>query len=229
MNYDELTEAAHQLDTAKRATAKFRDISVDWGLLAFGETIPAQGTTSHHMSAAVDRNGHACTVRVTYDDLTKTAKQLEIARQATAKYRDIRVARADGYSAYGIYVPGMGIHYAKPPSKQFDLQHPDVLLHERDGTAPEGYALVAVSYFFEADADPIGQPNNPPFANSLATWHQHDKLCVFSDRSVSSVLSETQCKTQGGMFVPSTPWMLHLWIWKDNPLGLFSMTNPNVQ
>lgn len=253
VTYEQLTKTAELLQIAERAAAEDHVFALQSSIIAFGQSMPSDDMVMmdrrelqdalrrvsqladqrplavHQMGVAADDHDHACTVTVTQDELTKTAQQLETAKRATAKYRDIGVARSDGYSPYGIYVPGMGIHYAKPPSEVFDLYHPDVLLYERNGTGPEGYALVAVSYFFNADADAAGQPKNPPFAKSLAIWHRHTNLCVFSDHGVTGLLTEAQCKAQGGRFMPFTAWMMHAWIWKDNPLGVFSMTNPNVQ
>ena len=32
----------------------------------------------------------------------------------------------------------------------------------------------------------------------------------------------------GGIWTPSFGWMIHVWVVVDNPLGVFSMWNPNV-
>src|SRR5215468_806897 len=48
---------------------------------------------------------------VTFAELETTAAQLEKARRATEKYRNVQMAEADGYKATGPDVPGMGIHY----------------------------------------------------------------------------------------------------------------------
>jgi hypothetical protein len=174
---------------------------------------------------------------VTYADLETTAAQLEKARRATEKYHDVREAEADGFQAIGPDVPGMGIHYVhlrrNHPSgasvSGFDVEHPDILLYEKDTASPGGYALVGVSYLFNAETDSDGQPKNPPFPKSLASWHRHSDLCVFPDRSVKSRMNQEQCKAEGGRFTALTQWMVHAWIWKDSPAGVFSPKNPNVQ
>jgi hypothetical protein len=175
---------------------------------------------------------------VTFAELETTAAQLEKARRATEKYRDVSVAEADGFRAIGPEVPGMGIHYvhvAGPPQpgagsgpSGFDVEHPQILLYEKDSASHAGYALVGVSYLLTAEADSEGQPKNPPFPKSLASWHRHSDLCVFPDRSVKVDLSAEQCTAQGGSFTGLTQWMVHAWIWKDSPKGVFSDTNPNV-
>jgi len=46
---------------------------------------------------------------------------------------------------------------------------------------------------------------------------------------VKTNLGDEQCKADGGRFTALTQWMIHAWIWKDSPAGVFSPTNPNVQ
>src|SRR5262249_25464035 len=114
-------------------------------------------------------------------------------------------------------------------SPVFDVEHPDILLYEKDAASPSGYALVGVSYLFNAEPDRDGQPKNPPFPKSLAAWHRHADLCVFPDRSVKGQLTADQCQALGGQFTALTQWMVHVWIWKDSPTGVSSPTNPAVR
>lgn len=188
-----------------------------------------QGLTGHHMEMSMGHAHRGGGVPVTYDELTRTATQLETARRATEKYKDIRAAEADGYRAYGPDVPGMGIHYVGPHSGGFDVERPNILLYEKNPAAPGGYSLVGVSYLLAAEEDADGQPKNPPFPKSLASWHRHENICVLADRSTPIGLNEDQCKARGGAFTPETQWMIHAWIWKDSPTGVFSPTNPTVQ
>lgn len=202
-------------------------------LLALSAFTSGQQMTEHDMSAhsmgmSMGHEHGASIASVTYEELTRTATQLEAARRATAKYQDVRVAEADGYHAIGPDVPGMGIHYVGSHSAPFDVEHPDILLYEKNPQAPGGFSLVGVSYLLRAEADSDGQPKNPPFPKSLASWHRHANLCIFPDRSVKGNLSETECAAKGGRFNALTQWMVHAWIWKDSPTGVFSPTNPTV-
>lgn len=198
-----------------------------FGVLAAQQQEANQQMTAHPMPM----HGHepAASVRLSYQDLTKTAAMLETARNATAKYQDVRVAEAEGFRAIGPDVPGMGIHFVGPHRNSFDIAHPDILLYEKNPSAPSGFSLVGVSYLLNAETDTDGQPKNPPFPKLLATWHRHSNLCVFPDRSVRTDLSQGDCTTQGGRFSALTQWMVHAWIWKDSPDGVFSPTNPDVQ
>jgi len=173
---------------------------------------------------------HASGAAVSYAELKDTVAQLDAARRATQKYRDVHVAEADGYRAMGPDVPGMGLHYVLlREQKGFELEQPAILLYEKDASAPGGFALVGVSYLLTAAEGSDGQPVNAPFPKALAKWHRHENICVLPDRSTPPGLTEAQCTAQGGHFTAETQWMVHAWIWKDSPLGVFSPTNPNVR
>lgn len=184
-------------------------------------------------------HGHATGAPVSYAELKDTVNMLDRARQATAKYQDVRVAEADGYQAIGPDVPGMGVHFvrtrkASGPDEAgsktgFDIDRPPILLYENNPSAAGGYSLVGVSYLLNAPEGADGQPLNPPLPKSLATWHRHENICVLPDRSTPKGLTEQQCRERSGHFTAETQWMVHAWIWKDSPLGIFSPTNPDVR
>ncbi len=166
---------------------------------------------------------------VSYAELERTSELLAAARAATAKYQDVRQAEADGYRAIGPYVPGMGIHYVRSGAPDtFSVAKPPILLYDRD-SAHGVLRLIGVSYLLVSPTGPDGQPQSPPFPNSLASWHRHNNVCVLPDNSASVQLTDAQCRVQGGQFTEQTSWMLHVWIWKDNPEGVFSSTNSLVK
>jgi hypothetical protein len=186
---------------------------------------------SHHHGMDMDmHHEQGMAVAVSFADLTKAATLLETARRATEKYKDVLVAEADGYNQIGPDVPGMGIHFVgSRTGSAFDIEHPSILLYEKTAAAADSYALVGVSYLLNAPEDSDGQPTESPFPKSLARWHRHANICVLADRSVKTSLSADQCKSEGGRFTAETQWMIHAWIWKDSPAGVFSPTNPAVQ
>jgi hypothetical protein len=174
-------------------------------------------------------HGHSAGAPVSFTELKETLSYLERAREATAKYRDVRVAEADGYRAIGPDVPGMGIHYVLPAEQNgFDAEKPPILLYEKNQSAPGGFALVGVSYLLNAPEGPDGQPLNSPFPKALAVWHRHENICVLPDRSATAGSSAERCREKGGHFSAETQWMVHAWIWKDSALGVFSPENPSV-
>src|SRR5262249_29907023 len=126
-------------------TSVNRAIAVGLALCAAYATQAHAQSDPHamHMGTAHD---HSAVAQVTFSELETTAAQLETARRATEKYRDVQTAEADGYPAIGPDVPGMGIHYvhsgpdrrstAGSQPQEFDVAHPDILLYEKDAASP---------------------------------------------------------------------------------------------
>lgn len=199
-----------------------RQTVVGLGLLITGMAImPAAG----HGTEAMQHSSAGAAV--SFAELQATVQALEAARAATEKYRGVRAAEADGYRAIGPYVPGMGFHYVNPRIQGFDITRPPVLLYEQDVSAPEGLSLVGVAYMLAAPAGPDGQPTAAPFPRALAAWHKHYDICLIGN-GVQMHRGATDCEQQGGRFIAETPWMVHVWIWKDSPAGVFSPSNPSV-
>jgi hypothetical protein len=150
--------------------------------------------------------------------------QLAAAKRATARYRDIDVARADGYIQVTQFIPTLGLHLAKLSqySKPFDPTTPSVLLYEPDGTGePE---LVGVAYSLKKSSE------TPPegFAGSSDHWHYHRNLCFLLNGTVTITPTLADCSARNGIFQKETNWLLHAWIWKPNPAGVFVETNFSV-
>jgi len=172
---------------------------------------------------------HSAGVPISFAELKNTVAQLERTRQATAKYQDVRVAEADGYRAMGPNIPGMGVHFVLTlEPKGFDVEKPPILLYEKNQDALGGYALVGVTYLWNAAEGPDGQPLDPPFPKSLARWHRHANICVLPGLENPHGLNEKECRERGGHFVAQAQWMVHAWIWKDSSSGVFSQENPTV-
>jgi hypothetical protein len=192
--------------------------------------IPPDGKAQASSGTMMPHRSHANGAALTYAELKNTADELERARQATAKYQDVHVAEADGYQMVGGDMPGMGIHYVltlEPNS--FDIEKPPILLYVKNSTQPGEYSLAGVGYFWNAPEGPDGQPLNSPFPKSLAVWHRHENICVLAHLENPHGLSESQCREQGGHFIAKTQWLVHAWIWKDNPTGVFSPENPALR
>ena len=142
-----------------------------------------------------------------------TKPDLERARAATHRFRDIRVAREAGYTEtsgecaedpkYG----GMGIHYANPEyleDGELDVTKPEVLVYQR---TPSGRLRLGAIEYFQADADQdLDTDDDRPFLFGLpfdGPMHGHE---------------------------PGMPkhYDLHVWLYRANPAGLFSAWNPRV-
>jgi hypothetical protein len=192
-----------------------------------GHASQSEAGAEHQVRTGRSHGGEA--VAVTFADLQSTVETLKRAQSATEKYLDVRAAEADGYRVFGPYVTGMGFHYVNTRLARagFDAEHPPILLYEKDDDAASGLRLVGVSYTLPVHAGDDAQPVVAPFPRALAAWHRHANICLFADRSVRTKL-EVECIQQGGRFIAETDWMLHAWIWKDNPAGVFNPTNPEI-
>jgi hypothetical protein len=218
-------EGGNQMKAIRRTMALFFVLS----LTAVAQMSPV-GKEQASSGATMPHPSHANGAALTYAELKNTATELERARQATAKYQDVRAAEADGYQRVGGDMPGMGIHYVLTMEPdRFDIEKPPILLYVKNSAPQGGYSLVGVGFFWNAPEGPDGQPLNSPFPKSLAVWHRHENICVLPHLENPHGLSESQCREQGGHFIAKTQWLVHAWIWKDNPTGVFSAENPALQ
>lgn len=185
--------------------------------------------SANTQAAQDDKDPHAeeYPAAVSYEDLKKTLAQVERMREATAKYRDVNVALANGYVERGVEIKGMGIHFVKEMEPEtFNLDDPPMLVYEKAPSAPGGFSLVGVMYILKSQEGPDGQPVDPPFAKPLAIWHKHAHVCMLSKIEHSTKLSLAECQQRGGHF--NDLWVIHAWVWKDSPVGVFSPKNPVV-
>lgn len=153
-------------------------------------------------------------------------RQLAAAKRATTRYRDIAAARADGYRQVTQFIPGLGLHLAnlRISDRTFDPARPNVLLYMPDGNG--GLELAGVAY---SVARSPAWPDGPPgFAGGSDVWHYHEDLCFLPGGQVSIAPSADACRSRHGFFQRRTDWLLHAWIWRINPKGVFTEYNPNV-
>ena len=128
-----------------------------------------------------------------------TLWELQQARAATARYRDIKNAVKDGYVDIDVVRQNMGYHFLKMDNLDatFDFRKPEILVYNKmeDGSMQ----LVAVEY-----AVPIPlSPNNAPagFTGDNDVWKYDTDFNL---------------------------WLLHAWVWYHNPEGVFNPTNSLV-
>ena len=146
--------------------------------------------------------------------------ELEQARRSLDKYRDPVVAVHDGYfSTVGCveylegggegtmqYAPGgMGVHFLNLQlvGPRLDPTKPQVLIYEPAG---EKLRLVAAEWFVPVQA---AGPTRPT---------------IFGKELEGPMEGHTPLMPEG-----LHHYDLHVWLWKDNPAGLFSATNSAVK
>jgi hypothetical protein len=101
-----------------------------------------------------------------YPGLSFTTKsELQQARFATAKYKNIENAIADGYQDIHVDMENMGHHFMKASlvDDQFDISHPEILVYNKDERGIQ--QLVAVEY-----AVPLQYSQPEGFTGSGDVW-----------------------------------------------------------
>lgn len=161
--------------------------------------------------------------QTTTDGLSAEASQsLAEVRAATAKYHNVDVALADGYVATDVCFlledGGMGYHYVN-----FDLlgqapiaNQPAILLYEDSESG--GVRLTGVEYF------------SPVFVNGGVVLDPNTDPRHLGEISPAPTLFEHTFDGPMPGHFEGMPWHydLHVWLWKDNPSGIFYHTNPRV-
>lgn len=140
--------------------------------------------------------------------LASTQSDLAKLRQATAQFHRPEVAKAAGYDLrpgldHCFNNPGvgaMGFHYIDTSILDLtvDLLHPEAMVYV---PSPNGLQLGAVEYIVPAEP-----------------WDEE-----YGADAPPQLLGETfELNEALGVYV------LHAWIWKNNPTGIFKGWNPNV-
>jgi hypothetical protein len=148
-------------------------------------------------------------------------KTLASIRGATAKYQREDVAIADGYAPDPVCVSSpdgaMGIHYVKPQlvmNPSVDPTAPEVLLYTE---LPNGKRkLVGVEYLVPVivDGEPWFGPGPPPAG-------EFNPAPTLGGQTFDGPMPGHN---------PFMPWHydLHVWVWSNNPSGMFAPWNPAV-
>ena len=129
----------------------------------------------------------------------KTVWELQQARAASSKYRNIKNAMDDGYLDINVILPNMGYHYLNPDllDNHFDPTKPEILVYNK--RANGSMELVAVEYAVPIPLTPELAPAG--FSGSADVWTKNTGFDL---------------------------WLLHAWVWHFNPDGVFSPMNMNV-
>ena len=142
---------------------------------------------------------------------------------ASRKYDDIAVAETEGYVAVSKCESSadgtMGVHYGHPDKMAAppDVGNPPLLLYL---PKPEGQQLVAIEYFqpILQDGEPyFGSPSEPPREDFLPKNPPE----LFDGQPFDGPMAGHN---------PEMPWHYdqHVWLYADNPDGLFAMWNSAI-
>lgn len=143
---------------------------------------------------------------------TRPQDPLDVIRDATRSFQQVDAALAAGYTPAGPCVShptmgGMGFHYSKQAlvDAVVDLRSPETLLY---APGPGGSrVLVGVEFLVPADAWDASNAAPPSVAGQ-----------TFDDHRAPAA--------RHGL--PFPHYDLHVWVWKENPSGMFAPFNPTV-
>lgn len=161
---------------------------------------------------------------VTEENLRFAEQFLLDVRRETARFQNVAVALSEGYFQITPDLPLIGAHFFNPghSGSGLDAARPGIVLYEDDGAG--GWRLVGLAYMLPKAPGDDTPPQTP--LGSLVAWHYHTNLCFTLGAGVTIADGQAQCP---GLFVAETPWLLHVWAWKDSPEGVFNHANSLLQ
>jgi hypothetical protein len=185
------------------------------------------GEAAGHAHASGDDKGlgmlnnghHGKFTNVELDPLAQARldSQLAVTREVAATYPTLADAVKAGYRRQGPYTAGLGIHYGRYNNtngdgemSREDLLNPMTILY--DGTEPTS-KIAGFMYYSFSEKEPEG------FIGPNDHWHYHTDTCVKylpngdidSPLGADQAVTVKQCQAVGGMLIPKTGWMVHVW------------------
>jgi hypothetical protein len=165
----------------------------------------------------------------TSEDLARADAVVKALRPGIEKYRDYRVAIADGYQPFLPNLPQPQYHFTNYwngflEAFAFDPARPTSLLYKK---TPHGYELIGAMYTMPKNATE-GQLNQR-IPLSVARWHAHVNLCMPPKGQgaradwtkfglAGSISTPEACAEAGGHFLPQIfGWMVHVYPFKGSP------------
>jgi len=166
--------------------------------------------TALWLSLPLSRATHAQTVTPAHHG-TETGPLIKVVREVTERFRDVRVAEAEGYAlAFGCVSGGdygaMGLHYVNFPlvlDGVLDPRRPEIVIYE---PLPNGRLRLVGADFLVLASD----------------WHSKNPA---PPELMGQLLHLFESPNRFGL--PDF-YTLHVWAWKENPTGTFSNWHANV-
>jgi hypothetical protein len=124
-------------------------------------------------------------------DIARAGQIIRVMRTQLSKYRDYKVAEADGYLPYMESVPQDVYHFTNASQTRaewlgdIDLKRPGSLLYEKKSFT--GYQLVGAMYSAPATDTPEQLDRIIPLG--LTRWHQHTNICLPAGISEDDVMN----------------------------------------
>lgn len=171
-------------------------------------------------------------------DQEKADQIVQSARAVAEKYRDYKVALADGYRIFLPKVPQKQYHFtnyanAAQARYRFDPSLPTSLLYEKHG---DDYKLIGIMYTAPKNATEDELDARVPL--SIAQWHAHVNFCLpphdLNEEDVlprskkfglrGSISTKEACDAAGGKFFPQVfGWMVHVYPFEQKAENIWSV------
>ena len=185
--------------------------------------------TTAHMRMAPHRVADAA-------DSARAAAMVSVARSSLAKYKDVKLAEADGFERFLPRVETQAIyHYTSRANAiaamfKLDAAKPTSLLYRKDATG----RMVLVGVMYTAPWMATAQELDDRLPLGMAHWHEHVNFCRPSRQAMRSgrekpnaatlvkwlrISSREECEAAGGRFLPRVfGWMAHAYVFAgDSP------------
>jgi len=168
-------------------------------------------------------------------DDARAAALVVTVRQAIEKYKDYKVALADGYQVFLPRIPQPIYHftnsrYTFKARSEFDASHPGSLLYKKTA---DGYELVGA--MFTAGKNATEDELNARVPLSVARWHKHVNFCfprisqLLETSSAKpkgywrTISTEDACAQAGGRWYPEIfGWMVHVYPYETDPAKIWA-------
>ena len=171
-------------------------------------------------------------------DSIRAAKLVTELRTSIAKYKDVKLAVADGFRQFAPQIKDQHVYHftnyqwALENAFRFNPEKPTSLLYKKDGAG--NFVLIGAMYTAPKRYTESQLDERVPL--SVAQWHKHVNWCLppkgdpslwqakKNDRPVFGPLgvsTEKECEAAGGKFEPEVfGWMVHA--------NVFASDDPNV-
>jgi hypothetical protein len=170
-------------------------------------------------------------------DEEKAQQVVESARKAAEKYKDYRVALANGFKIFHPEIPQKQYHftnywYGFEAATHFNPDHPTSLLYEKHG---DDYTLIGVMYTAPKNSNEDQLNSRVPL--SIAQWHAHVNMCIPPEDKRKemfganpkfglhgSIITKDACDAEGGKFLPQIfGWMVHVYPFEQKQEDIWSV------
>lgn len=198
----------------------------------------AAKTANDSMSGHMDMGAHMYMTSLRTpnpDDQKRAAEIVEMVGKSIEKYKDYRVALADGFKPFFPNVRQDVYHftnyrYGAESQFEFNPEHPTSLLYTK---VSGGYELVGA--MFTAPKKATEDELNQRVPLSVARWHKHVNFCLpprgtpLRDVNLNefgmrgSIATEEACNAAGGRWFPQVfGWMVHVYPYETDPTKIWA-------